>query len=203
MVKNEDVHFSLGVRAPSLFPGLQPVVSGVPQDTLSGSSLQGAVFPSSGTSLLRRARPVQGSLKEGLVSARHAHQDALATRGRRGSPPCTPRRTGSRGPQVFPCSSRCPLRGPSTARGWSTCVTMGFQFYRSLEHLRCARPSAGAREAQRRVACARGLWVLPAPYPYCPKVAPGLVFPFFVPSALTFPSAGTPSCWRPPEPRCP
>ncbi|XP_020854122.1 zinc finger protein 366 [Phascolarctos cinereus] len=58
---------------------------------------------------------------------------------------------------------------------------IGFQFYRTLEHL-------GAKPIKQEPIKPSAMWshpppppFLPTPYPYYPKVHPGLVFPFFMP----------------------
>ncbi|KAL1783854.1 zinc finger protein 366 [Sigmodon hispidus] len=81
---------------------------------------------------------------------------------------------------------------------------VGLQFYRTLEHL-------GGKAIKQEPVKPSALWpqptppaFLPAPYPYYPKVYPGLMFPFFVPSSSPFPfSRHTFLPKQPPEPVLP
>lgn len=81
---------------------------------------------------------------------------------------------------------------------------VGLQFYRTLEHL-------GGKPVKQEPVKPSAMWpqptppaFLPAPYPYYPKVHPGLVFPFFMPSSSPFPfSRHTFLPKQPPEPVLP
>uniref|UniRef100_A0A8C6N412 Zinc finger protein 366 n=1 Tax=Mus spicilegus TaxID=10103 RepID=A0A8C6N412_MUSSI len=81
---------------------------------------------------------------------------------------------------------------------------VGLQFYRTLEHL-------GGKPVKQDPVKPSAMWpqptppaFLPAPYPYYPKVHPGLMFPFFVPSSSPFPfSRHTFLPKQPPEPVLP
>lgn len=81
---------------------------------------------------------------------------------------------------------------------------VGLQFYRTLEHL-------GGKPVKQEPVKPSAMWpqptppaFLPAPYPYYPKVHPGLMFPFFVPSSSPFPfSRHTFLPKQPPEPVLP
>ncbi|KAL6043857.1 hypothetical protein STEG23_011813 [Scotinomys teguina] len=81
---------------------------------------------------------------------------------------------------------------------------VGLQFYRTLEHL-------GGKPVKQEPVKPSALWpqatppaFLPTPYPYYPKVHPGLMFPFFVPSSSPFPfSRHTFLPKQPPEPVLP
>uniref|UniRef100_A0A8C2QXB1 Zinc finger protein 710 n=1 Tax=Capra hircus TaxID=9925 RepID=A0A8C2QXB1_CAPHI len=210
MVKDEDVHFSLGVkRAPSFPHGLQPVVS-------RGKAPPGHPFPEAlrGPFSQFRYEPPPGELDgfpgvfEGGGSRKRksmptkmpynhpAEDGALALHPEENKNPGAPDL-----PLLFPPPP--PPRPKYDSRMIDLC-NVGFQFYRSLEHL-------GGKAVKQEPVKPSAVWpapaappFLPAPYPYYPKVAPGLVFPFFVPSASPFPfSRHTFLPKRPPEPPLP
>ncbi|KAB0369550.1 zinc finger protein 366 [Muntiacus reevesi] len=211
MVKDEDVHFSLGVkRAPSFPHGLQPVVS-------RGKAPPGHPFPEAlrGPFSQFRYEPPSGELDgfpgvfEGGGSRKRksmptkmpynhpAEEAALALHPEESKNPGAPDL-----PLLFPPPPP-PPRPKYESRMIDLC-NVGFQFYRSLEHL-------GGKAVKQEPVKPSAVWpapaappFLPAPYPYYPKMAPGLVFPFFVPSASPFPfSRHTFLPKRPPEPPLP
>ncbi|XP_066887220.1 zinc finger protein 366 isoform X1 [Kogia breviceps] len=211
MVKDEDVHFSLGAkRAPSFPHGLQPVVSrGRPPprhpfpEALRGPFSQFRYEPppggldgfpgvfEGGGSRKRKSMPTK------MPSNQPSEEAALALH---------PEASKNPGPPelrlLFPPPPPPPPPRPKYDSRMIDLCNVGFQFYRSLEHL-------GGKAVKQEPVKPRAPWpapppFLPTPYPYYPKVPPGLVFPFFMPSASPFPfSRHTFLPKRPPEPLLP
>ena len=213
MVKDEDVHFSLGAkRGPSFPHGLQPVVSrgrAPPrhpfQEALRGPFSQFRYEPppgdldgfpgvfEGGGSRKRKSMPTK-------MPYNHPSEEAALA--------LHPEESKNPGPPELrlllpPPPPPPPPRPKYDSRMIDLC-NVGFQFYRSLEHL-------GGKAVKQEPVKPSATWpaptpppFLPTPYPYYPKVPPGLVFPFFVPSASPFPfSRHTFLPKRPPEPLLP
>ncbi|XP_062068305.1 zinc finger protein 366 [Lepus europaeus] len=209
MIKDEAMHFTLGAkRAPSFAHCLQPVAS-------RGKAPQRHPFPESlrGPFSQFRYEPPPGHLDgfpeafEGGGSRKrksmptkmpYSHPAQEATAALRHDP------GKSHGPPPpLPLLLAQPPRPKYDSQMIDLC-NVGFQLYRSLEHL-------GAKPVKQEPVKPSAVWpqpappaFLPAPYPYYPKVHPGLVFPFFVPSSSPFAfsrHAFLPK--QPPEPRAP
>nr|XP_010947610.1 PREDICTED: LOW QUALITY PROTEIN: zinc finger protein 366 [Camelus bactrianus] len=167
MVKDEDVHFSLGAkRAPSFPHGLQPVASRgkVPPRHPFPEALRGPFSQF-------RYEPPPGDL-DGFPGV----FEGGGSRKRKSMP--------TKLPYNHPAEE--PPRPKYDSRMIDLC-NVGFQFYRTLEHL-------GGKAVKQEPVKPSTMWppptpapFLPTPYPYYPKVPPGLVFPFLVPSASPFP----------------
>ncbi|XP_037657824.1 zinc finger protein 366 isoform X2 [Choloepus didactylus] len=208
MIKDEDVRFSLGMeRAPSFPHCLQPVAS-------QGKTPQRYSFPEAlrGPFSQFRYEPPSGDLDgfpgvfEGGGSRKRksmptkmpchhpAQEAALALR---------PEESKNPGPPNLPVLFPQPPRPKYDSQMIDLC-NVGFQFYRTLEHL-------GAKPIKQELVKPSALWpqpaappFLPTPYPYYPKVHPGLMFPFFMPPSSPFPfSRHTFLPKQPPEPLLP
>ncbi|XP_066233011.1 zinc finger protein 366 [Saccopteryx leptura] len=191
MIKDEDVHFNLGVkRTPSYPHCLQPVVS-------RGKAPQRHPFPEAlrGPFSQFRYEPPPGDL-DGFPGA----FEGGGSRKRKSMPTKMPYNHPSEeaalglhseeskihGTPNFPLLFPQPPRPKYDSQMIDLC-NVGFQFYRTLEHL-------GGKPVKQEPVKPSAVWpqttpapFLPAPYPYYPKVPPGLMFPFFVPSASPFP----------------
>lgn len=191
MIKDEDVHFSLGVKRTPSFPhGLQPVIS-------RGKAPQRHPFPEAlrGPFSQFRYEPPPGDLDgypgvfEGGGSRKRksmptkmpynhpAEESALALQSEESK---------THAPPNFPLLFPQPTRPKYDSQMIDLC-NVGFQFYRTLEHL-------GGKAVKQEPVKPSALWpqptpapFLPTPYPYYPKVPAGLMFPFFMPSASPFP----------------
>ncbi|KAM7147835.1 zinc finger protein 366 isoform 2-T2 [Molossus nigricans] len=191
MIKDEDVRFSLGVkRAPSFPHCLQPVVSRgkAPQRHPFPEALRGPFsqfryepppgdldgFPGvfeGGGSRKRKSVPTKmpyNHPSEEAVLALHSEESKI------------------HGPPNFPLLFPQPPRPKYDSQMIDLC-NVGFQFYRTLEHM-------GGKPVKQEPVKPSAVWpqpnpapFLPAPYTYYPKVPPGLMFPFFMPSASPFP----------------
>ncbi|XP_066097579.1 zinc finger protein 366 [Saccopteryx bilineata] len=191
MIKDEDVHFNLGVkRTPSYPHCLQPVVS-------RGKAPQRHPFPEAlrGPFSQFRYEPPPGDL-DGFPGA----FEGGGSRKRKSMPTKMPYNHPSEevalglhseeskihGTPNFPLLFPQPPRPKYDSQMIDLC-NVGFQFYRTLEHL-------GGKPVKQEPVKPSAVWpqttpapFLPTPYPYYPKVPPGLMFPFFVPSASPFP----------------
>uniref|UniRef100_A0A8C0XJI1 Zinc finger protein 366 n=1 Tax=Castor canadensis TaxID=51338 RepID=A0A8C0XJI1_CASCN len=207
MIKDEDMHFNLGVKSSSSFPhGLQPVVSRgkAPQRHPFPEALRGPFsqfryepppgdldgFPGvfeGGGSRKRKSMPTK------MPYSHPAEEASLAPHSEDGK---------SRGPPTLPLLFSPPR--PKCDSQMIDLCNVGFQFYRTLEHL-------GGKPVKQEPLKPNAIWpqpaappFLPTPYPYYPKVHAGLMFPFFVPSSSPFPfgrHAFLPK--QPPEPALP
>uniref|UniRef100_G1P971 Zinc finger protein 366 n=1 Tax=Myotis lucifugus TaxID=59463 RepID=G1P971_MYOLU len=191
MIKDEDAHFNLGVKRAPPFPHcLQPVVS-------RGKAPQRHPFPEAlrGPFSQFRYEPPPGDLDgfpgvfEGGGSRKrksvptkmpYTHPSEEAALGLHSE------ESKLHGHPNFPLLFPQPPRPKYDSQMIDLC-NVGFQFYRSLE------PLGGKRVKQEPVKPS-AVWpqpapapFLPTPYPYYPKVPPGLLFPFFVPAASPFP----------------
>ncbi|XP_023558565.1 zinc finger protein 366 isoform X2 [Octodon degus] len=214
MVKDEDARFNLGVkRVPSFVHCLQPAASRgkAPLRHPLPEALRGPFsqfryeppaghldgFPGSfegGGSRKRKSVPTK-------MPYSHAAQEALL-----GLPA---EESNAHGPAGLPLIFPQPPRPKCDSQMIDLC-DVGFQFYRALEP-RAGKPvkqEPGRQEPLKPSA----LWpqpvppaFLPTPYPYYPKVHPGLVFPFFVPATSPFPFGRHPFLAKqptePPPPR--
>ncbi|XP_006775490.1 PREDICTED: LOW QUALITY PROTEIN: zinc finger protein 366 [Myotis davidii] len=172
MIKDEDAHFNLGVKRPPSFPHcLQPVVS-------RGKAPQRHPFPEAlrGPFSQFRYEPPPGDLDgfpgvfEGGGSRKrksvptkmpYTHPSEEAALGLHSE------ESKLHGHPNFPLLFPQPPRPKYDSQMIDLC-NVGFQFYRSLE------PLGGKRVKQE-------------PVNHYPKVPPGLLFPFFVPTASPFP----------------
>uniref|UniRef100_A0A8C5LGQ5 Zinc finger protein 366 n=1 Tax=Jaculus jaculus TaxID=51337 RepID=A0A8C5LGQ5_JACJA len=186
MVKEDDVPFTLGHH------GLQPVAS-------RDRDPQRHPFPEAlrGPFSQFRYEPAPGDL-EGFPEAFEGGGGGGGgggSRKRKSMPTKMPyshpaAAAGAQGKSQGPAS--LPLLFPPrpSPKGDSQMIDLchvGFQFYRTLEPL-------GARPVKQEPIKPSAVWpppaaspFLPAPYPYYPKLHPGLMFPFFVPSSSPFP----------------
>ncbi|XP_037385685.1 zinc finger protein 366 [Talpa occidentalis] len=205
MIKDEDVHFNLGVKRGPSFPHcLQPVASRAkaPQrhpfpEALRGPFSQFRYEPPPGD--LDGAFEGGGSRKrKSMPTKMPSHHPAEEAAG--GLHADEGKSHGPRGlPLLFPQPPR-----PKYDSQMIDLCNMGFQFYRTREH-------AGGKAVKQEPVKPSAVWpqptpppFLPAPYPYYPKVPPGLMFPFFVPASSPFPfsrHAFLPK--QPPEPLLP
>uniref|UniRef100_A0A8C2UG95 Zinc finger protein 366 n=1 Tax=Chinchilla lanigera TaxID=34839 RepID=A0A8C2UG95_CHILA len=203
MIKDEDAHFNLGVKRTPSFPHcLQPVASRgkAPQrlplpEALRGPFSQFRYEPPAGNldgfsgvfegggSRKRKSMPTK-------MPYSHAAQEALL-----GLPS---EESKARGAASLPLLFAQPPRPKCDSQMIDLC-DVGFQFYRALE------PLAGKPVKQEPPLKPSAVWpqpapppFLPAPYPYYPKVHPGLVFPLFVPATSPFPFGRHPFLPRPP-----
>uniref|UniRef100_A0ABI7YBH9 C2H2-type domain-containing protein n=1 Tax=Felis catus TaxID=9685 RepID=A0ABI7YBH9_FELCA len=191
MIKDEDVHFNLGVkRAPSFPHCLQPVVS-------RGKAPQRHPFPEAlrGPFSQFRYEPPPGHL-DGFPGV----FEGGGSRKRKSMPTKMPyshpaeeaplalhsEESKNHGPPNLSLLFPQPPRPKYDSQMIDLC-NVGFQFYRTLEHL-------GGKPVKQEPVKPSAVWpqptpppFLPAPYPYYPKVPPGLMFPFFMPSASPFP----------------
>uniref|UniRef100_A0A8C9A7J6 Zinc finger protein 366 n=1 Tax=Prolemur simus TaxID=1328070 RepID=A0A8C9A7J6_PROSS len=208
MIKDEDVHFNLGVKRTPSFPHcLQPGASrGKPPprhpfpEALRGPFSQFRYEPppgdldgfpgvfEGGGSRKRKSMPTKMPYSHPAEEATVAlHSEESKNHGLPNLP------------LLFPQPPR-----PKYDSQMIDLCNVGFQFYRSLEHL-------GGRPVKQEPIKPSAMWpqatpppFLPAPFPCYPKVHPGLVFPLFVPSASPFPfsrHAFLPK--QPPEPLLP
>ncbi|XP_037004965.2 zinc finger protein 366 [Artibeus jamaicensis] len=191
MIKDEDVHFSLGVkRSPSIPHYLQPAAS-------RGKAPQRHPFPEAlrGPFSQFRYEPPPGDLDgfpgvfEGAGSRKrksvptkmpynHASEEATLV--------LHSEESKTHGLPNFPLLFPQPPRPKYDSQMIDLC-NVGFQFYRTLEH-------TGGKPVKQEPVKPSAVWpqptpapFLPAPYSYYPKVPPGLMFPFFMPSASPFP----------------
>ncbi|KAM6224535.1 zinc finger protein 366 [Rhynchocyon petersi] len=205
MIKDEDVRFQLGVkRTPSYHHCLQSAASRgkAPQrhsfpEALRGPFPQFRYEPSpedldgfsgvfeGGGSRKRKSVPTKMPCSHPAEEAPLAAQSE-DTKGH--GPPSAP--------LLFPPPSR-----PKYDSQMIDLCNVGLQFCRSLEH-------PGAKPIKQEPVKPSAVWAqpaapafLPAPYPYYPKVHPGLVLPFFVPSSAPFPFPYLPK--QPSEPPLP
>ncbi|XP_023393904.1 zinc finger protein 366 [Pteropus vampyrus] len=206
MIKDEDVHFNLGVkRAPSFPHCLQPVVS-------RGKAPQRHPFPEAlrGPFSQFRYEPPPGDL-DGFPGV----FEGGGSRKRKSVPTKMPYNhpegeaavalhsedSKNHGPTNFPLLFPQPPRPKYDSQMIDLC-NVGFQFYRTLEHF-------GGKPVKQEPVKPSAVWpqptpapFLPTPYPYYPKVPPGLMFPFFMPSASPFPfSRHTFLPKQPPDPQ--
>ncbi|XP_006875332.1 PREDICTED: zinc finger protein 366-like [Chrysochloris asiatica] len=209
MIKDEDVHFNLGVKRTPSFPHcLQPVASRgkAPQRHSFPEALRGPFpqfryepspedldgFPSDfegGGSRKRKSMPTKMPYSHSAEEEAPIVLPAEETKNQ-GSPNL---------PLLFPQPPR-----PKYDSQMIDLCNVGFQFCRTLEHL-------GARAIKQEPAKPSAVWAqptappfLPTPYPYYPKVHPGLMFPYFMPSSTPFPfSRHTFLPKQPPEPLLP
>ncbi|XP_062941142.1 zinc finger protein 366 [Cynocephalus volans] len=208
MIKDEDVHFDLGMKRTPSFPHCpQPVASRgkAPQRHPFPEALRGPFsqfryepppgdldgFPGvfeGGGSRKRKSMPTK------MPYSHAAEEAALALH---------PEENKTHGPSSLPLLFPQPPRPKYDSQMIDLC-NVGFQFYRTLEHL-------GAKPVKQEPIKPSAVWpqptpppFLPTPYPYYPKVHPGLVFPFFMPSAAPFPfGRHTFLPKQPPEPLLP
>ncbi|CAK6444302.1 unnamed protein product [Pipistrellus nathusii] len=210
MIKDEDVPFNLGMkRAPSFPHCLQPVGSRgkAPQrhhpfpDALRGPFSQFRYEPppgdldgcypgvfEGGGSRKRKSVPTK------MPYAHPSEEAALALQAEDSK---------LRGHPNFPLLFPQPPRAPKYDSQMIDLCNVGFQFYRGLE-----QPGGGKRVKQEPVKPS-AMWpqptpapFLPAPYPFYPKVPPGLVLPFFLPTASPFPFGRHPFLPKqPPDPQ--
>ncbi|XP_055454323.1 zinc finger protein 366 [Psammomys obesus] len=205
MVKDEDGPFNAATKSIPSFPHcLQPEAPGgrAPQrhpfpETLRGPFSQFRYEPSPGDldgfpevfegggSRKRKSMPTK-------MPYHHAAEEAAAAE-----------ESKSLGPPNLALLFPQPQRPKCDSQMIDLC-NVGLQFYRSLEPL-------GGKAVKQEPLKPSAVWpqpvppaFLPAPYPYYPKVPPGLVFPFFVPSSSPFPfSRHTFLPKQPPEPPLP
>uniref|UniRef100_A0A8D2ATC8 Zinc finger protein 366 n=1 Tax=Sciurus vulgaris TaxID=55149 RepID=A0A8D2ATC8_SCIVU len=205
MIKDEDVHFNLGVKSTPSFPHcLQPVAS-------RGKAPQRHPFPEAlrGPFSQFRYEPPPGDL-DGFAGV----FEGGGSRKRKSMPTKMPynhpaeeatlalhsEENKNHGPPSLPLLYPQPPRPKYDSQMIDLC-NVGFQFYRTLEHL-------GGKPVKQEPIKPSAVWpqptpppFLPSPYPYYPKVHPGLMFPFFVPSSPSFPfSRHTFLPKQPPEP---
>ncbi|XP_045704189.1 zinc finger protein 366 [Phyllostomus hastatus] len=191
MIKDEDVHFSLGVKRSPSFPHyLQQVAS-------RGKAPQRHPFPEAlrGPFSQFRYEPPPGDL-DGFPGV----FEGGGSRKRKSVPTKMPynhpseeaglvlhsEESKTHGPPNFPLLFPQPPRPKYDSQMIDLC-NVGFQFYRTLEHM-------GGKPVKQEPVKPSAVWpqptpapFLPTPYSYYPKVPPGLMFPFFMPSASPFP----------------
>ncbi|KAF7466154.1 hypothetical protein GHT09_002717 [Marmota monax] len=190
MIKDEDVHFNLGVKSTPSFPHcLQPVAS-------RGKAPQRHPFPEAlrGPFSQFRYEPPPGDL-DGFAGV----FEGGGSRKRKSMPTKMPynhpaeeatlalhsQENKNHGPPSLPLLYPQPPRPKYDSQMIDLC-NVGFQFYRTLEHL-------GGKSVKQEPIKPSAVWpqptpppFLPSPYPYYPKVHPGLMFPFFVPPSPPF-----------------
>ncbi|ELV10804.1 zinc finger protein 366 [Tupaia chinensis] len=190
VIKDEDAHFNLSVkRAPSFPHCPQPVAS-------RGKGPQRHPFPETlrGPFSQFRYEPPPGDL-DGFPGV----YEGSGSRKRKSMPTKMPYNhpaeeaalalhsdENHHGPANLPLLFPQPSRPKFDSQMIDLC-NVGFQFYRTLEHL-------GGKPVKQEPIKPSAVWpqpgpppFLPTPYPYYPKVHPGLMFPFFVPSSPPFP----------------
>ncbi|EOB07110.1 Zinc finger protein 366, partial [Anas platyrhynchos] len=111
------------------------------------------------------------------------------------SPPHRPEDQNDIGSSSLPLVFQQPVQPKYSSQMIDLC-NFGFQFYRTLEHF-------GAKTIKQEPVKPNMAWpsspaFMQAPYPYYPKVHPGLMFPFIVPPNLHF--RNPIQMKRPPEP---
>ncbi|XP_060047209.1 zinc finger protein 366 isoform X2 [Erinaceus europaeus] len=214
MAKDEAVHFSMSLKRTPSFPlSVQPVVSRekVPQRHPFPEALRGPFsqfryepppgvldsFPGvfeGGRSRKRKSVPTKMPYNHPAEEAALALQATAAEESK------------PRGPSSLHVLFPQPQRPKFDSQMIDLC-NVGFQFCRTLEHL------GGKALVKQEPVKPSTLWsqptpppFLPASYAYYPKVPPGLLFPFFMPSSSSSPFPFSRHTFLPkasPEPQAP
>lgn len=205
MVKDEDGPFTAAAKNVPSFPHcLQPEAprGKVPQRHLFPEALRGP-FPQF------RYEPPPGDLDgfpevfEGGGSRKRKSMPTKMPYNHPAEEAAIAEESKSLGPPNLPLLFPQPQRPKCDSQMIDLC-NVGLQFYRTLEHL-------GGKPVKQEPVKPSAVWpqptppaFLPPPFPYYPKVHPGLMFPFFMPSSSPFPfsrHAFLPK--QPPEPVLP
>ncbi|CAO2592821.1 Zinc finger protein 366 [Lemmus lemmus] len=205
MVKDEDGSFTAAAKNVPSFPHcLQPEASRgkVPQRHLFPEALRGPFSQF-------RYEPPPGDLDgfpevfEGGGSRKRKSMPTKMPYNHPAEEAAIAEESKSLGPPNLPLLFPQPQRPKCDSQMIDLC-NVGLQFYRTLEHL-------GGKPVKQEPVKPSAVWpqptppaFLPPPFSYYPKVHPGLMFPFFMPSSSPFPfsrHAFLPK--QPPEPVLP